>query len=374
MSFRSMVVPLLALLIALPALTGQASAQRPGGRDAERSDWEVLGSTRIGRRGYDRDDIDVGRREGRFVRIGIEARRGSVFVRRVTVVFGNNNKQRFAVNKRLRQGERTPPIDLKGDARAIKRIEIEARTRGNRPAVVTVLGEQIKDDWELLGEKKVDRRGDRDVIKVGRKEGRFEKIALEVRDNDVEFRDIKVYFRKGPPQDIDVRQHIKEGGRTRAIDLRGGDRVIDRIELRYRTRGRGERATVAVYGLQADRRGPRPGPPPARGGRWEELGCQKVGIKTDHDSIKVGRREGRFSAIQLRVEGNDVELLDLKVLYDRGRPDDIRVRSKIRDGGETRPLDLKGERRVIDRIDLTYRIPLGLNLIKGSARVCVYGR
>jgi hypothetical protein len=108
--------------------------------------------------------------------------------------------------------------------------------------------------------------------------------------------------------------------------------------------------------------------------RWEELGCNKVGLKPDRDIIRVGRREGRFSAIQLRVKGNKVEILDLKVVYGRGPADDIRVRSMIRDGGETRPLDLRGERRPIDRVELTYKVPLGVNLLKGPARVCVYGR
>jgi hypothetical protein len=374
MIWRSMLASLLALLVTMPILADQASAQRRG--DGGRGEWETLKSVRVGQRGIDKDEIEIGREAGRFTRIGLEASKGDVFIREIVIEFGNNARQRIDVRKWLHEGERLPPIDFKGGARFIDEIEIETRARrGSRRTVVTVLAEKVRDDWELLGEQKVDRRGDRDTIRVGRREGRFEKIALEVLDNDVEIRDLKVFFRRGPPQDVSVRERLREGSRTRAIDLRGGDRIIERIELDYRTRGRGERATVRVYGLQADRRGPPPGPPrrEPRGG-WEELGCQKVGIKTDHDSIKVGRSEGRFSAIQLRVRGNDVELLDLKVIYDRGRPDDIRVRSKIRDGGETRPLDLRGERRVIDRIDLTYRMPLGLNLLKGSARVCVFGR
>jgi hypothetical protein len=226
-----------------------------------------------------------------------------------------------------------------------------------------------RDTWELLGEQSVGFGVDRDVIKVGRREGFYSKIALEVRDNDVEILDLKVYFERGAPQDVRVREFIRAGGRTRPLDLAGGDRLIDRIELVYRSKPsfKGQ-AKVAVFGL---RNMPPPPPPSAR---WEELGCAKVGVKPDRDSIKVGRREGRFSAIQLRVRGNKIELLDLTVLYDRGPPDDIRVRSQIRDGGETGPLDLKGERRIIDRVDLTYKVPIGLNLIKGPATVCVFGR
>jgi hypothetical protein len=233
-------------------------------------------------------------------------------------------------------------------------------------------------DWELLGKNKVGFSVDRDVIKVGRHEGRFDKIRVEVKDNDVDILSLKSFFNRGAPQDVPVRDKIRAGGSTRAIDLKGDDRFIDRIEIVYKSRPsfRGT-ATVAVMGKQADQHagpGPRPGPPPGPGDKWEELGCGSVGIKADHDSIKVGRREGRFRAIQLRVRGNKVNILDLKVVYDRGPPDDIRVRSEIRDGGETGPLDLKGERRVIDRVDMTYKIPLGVNLLKGPARVCVFGR
>ena len=89
---------------------------------------------------------------------------------------------------------------------------------------------------------------------------------------------------------------------------------------------------------------------------WEQLGCQKVGFLVDRDVIRVGRREGKFKAIRLEVSGNAVYMNDLKVVYGNGVPDDIKVRSEIRDGGQTRPLDLKGRgERAIDRIEMTYR-------------------
>ena len=77
-----------------------------------------------------------------------------------------------------------------------------------------------------------------------------------------------------------------------------------------------------------------------RDGKWVELGCQQVSfIGKDRDTIKVGRREGRFKAIKLAARGNDVEMLDLKVIYANGEPDDIPVRSLIRAGRETGALD-----------------------------------
>ncbi len=229
-----------------------------------------------------------------------------------------------------------------------------------------------REQWELLGEQSVGFGVDRDVIRVGRREGRFSALALEVRDNDVEILDLKVFFNRGPPQGVRVREFIRAGGRTRPVQFAWGDRSIDRIEITYRSRPsfRG-RAKVAVFGLRDAGPPPPPPPPPVS---WVELGCGKVGIKPDRDSIRVGRREGRFSAIKLAVRGSKIELIDLTVVYERGPPDQLQVRKKIGDGDETPPLDLRGERRAIDRVDLSYRQTLGLNMIKGPATVCVLGR
>ena len=102
----------------------------------------------------------------------------------------------------------------------------------------------------------------------------------------------------------------------------------------------------AVSASAQDRRGS------DRNSEWEELGCVEVGRRAGSDEIKVGRREGRFTAIRLEAKGNDVSILDLKVFYNRGGPDDIRVRSEITEGKQSRPLDLKGDDRVIERIEI----------------------
>src|SRR5258706_16019379 len=96
---------------------------------------------------------------------------------------------------------------------------------------------------------------------------------------------------------------------------------------------------------------------PARG--FEFLGATEVSFKVDHVIIHVGRQDGRFRAIQLRVKKRDVEFLDLKVTYANGQPDDIPVRSLIRAGGETRVIDLAGRDRFIRDVQLTYKARTG---------------
>ena len=103
----------------------------------------------------------------------------------------------------------------------------------------------------------------------------------------------------------------------------------------------------------------------------QELGCRSIGFITDRDVIPIGANDGAFKSIQLRVSGNDISMQDLVVVYGNGKPDELAVREKIRAGGQTRWIDLKGNRRVIKRIEMRYASRLNF---KGQAKVCVYGR
>jgi hypothetical protein len=104
---------------------------------------------------------------------------------------------------------------------------------------------------------------------------------------------------------------------------------------------------------------------------WELLGQQSVGFGVDRDAIQVGRDDGDFSKIQLRVKKNAIEMVDLKVVYGNGQTDDIPVRSIIRAGGQTRAIDLKGGERFIKRVEIVYRSKPSF---KGQAVVQLWGR
>ncbi len=108
-------------------------------------------------------------------------------------------------------------------------------------------------------------------------------------------------------------------------------------------------------------------------GKWQRLGCEQVGRGADFDVVRVGRREGRFSAIRLEAKGNSVNILDLKVVYANGAPDDISVRSEINEGDRTRPLDRRGRDRAIDRIQIVAKMDFK-GPGRGRASVCIYGR
>jgi hypothetical protein len=92
----------------------------------------------------------------------------------------------------------------------------------------------------------------------------------------------------------------------------------------------------------------------AQRGRLVYLGNAHVDGAVDHDSIKVGHSEGTFRAIQLRISGGAVNFDRVVVRYGNGTSEEIAIRNRIPDGGQTRIIDLPGERRIIQSVDLWY--------------------
>lgn len=122
--------------------------------------------------------------------------------------------------------------------------------------VVTLLsaGASYAREWERLGERHVGFRNDHDIIEVGRHEGRFTRLRLRVRDNDIKLNSIKVMFGNGEVEDVVFNEHIRAGGESPAINLRTGwheGRFIRAVELHYHSRPdfRGE-AVAELWGQQ----------------------------------------------------------------------------------------------------------------------------
>ncbi|MGP0095135.1 MAG: hypothetical protein ACLPKB_35060 [Xanthobacteraceae bacterium] len=222
--------------------------------------------------------------------------------------------------------------------------------------------------WVQLGCRDVSLSMERDVIDVGRREGGFTAIQLKASGNDVEMLELKIIYSNGDPDEIPVRSVVRAGSQVGPFDLNGRERSIDRVELRYKTMPnfRGQ-AQICVEGLKGERRAEEKRRAEEVHERWIELACHNVNFSVDHDEINVGGVARRFTALRLRASGNDVEMLDLKVVY---ASDDIPVRSVIRSGSETGPLNLTGKEQRIDRIELYYKTTPNF---PGEARICVEG-
>ena len=208
-------------------------------------------------------------------------------------------------------------------------------------------------DWELLGAAQIGTRLERDVIDVGRREGRFQSLGFTVAGGDARIEDLKIVYGGGESEVLQVRQVFKSGERSRPIDLGRDGSFIQRIEVTYRAFGP---VKIEFYGEK--RRGP----------EWAQLGCQRVGFLETKDVLRVGRREGAFRALKLQVNDGTLRLNRVRVVFSDRSSQVLDVRAAIPKGTETRAIDLDGRRRTIERIELDY-LP-SLNLKKGP-EVCV---
>jgi hypothetical protein len=106
--------------------------------------------------------------------------------------------------------------------------------------------------------------------------------------------------------------------------------------------------------------------------RWVLLGQTTVDGQRDRDTIAIGRSEGRFRSIQLRVSGSSVEFQRVVVRYANGTSEEVEFRDYIPAGGQTRPIDLRGDDRVISSVDFLYS---KASWRRGARpRVTLYGR
>ena len=106
-------------------------------------------------------------------------------------------------------------------------------------------------DWVFLGQRAVTDRVDHDIIGVTGRRGNFRAIKLTVERAAVDFHRVVVFYGNGDKQEIELRHTIPAGGESRAIDLSGSERVINRVEFWYDARTfRGRRAVVRLYGLE----------------------------------------------------------------------------------------------------------------------------
>ena len=105
--------------------------------------------------------------------------------------------------------------------------------------------------------------------------------------------------------------------------------------------------------------------------RWELLGQREVDFRNDHDQIDVGRSEGRYRQIEVRVKNAPIEVSNMVVTFGNGETFKPKLRHKFAEGTGSRIIDLPGERRTIKRIDFNYK---SINRREGKGTVEVRGR
>ncbi len=274
---------------------GELRGRGFGGPDrpvAAVSDFDTIDTQRVGRDDDGTAVFDLGRRDGRFSAIRFAAVDGGIRIRSVRVTYGNGETQTVDVGDRLDEGEQTKVIDLEGDRRFIRRVEVQARTRRSTrgPASIALLGRKDteyrgggrdrddradrgrdergdrgdrgrddnvfergrKEEWITLGVQKANMLGaDTDVFNVGREAGLFKAIRVVVEKQDVRFLGMTIVYGNGEREDVPLSGVIRKGETSQPFDLKGRERAIESVSFKYRAKlsFKGS-ARVTVQGLQ----------------------------------------------------------------------------------------------------------------------------
>lgn len=187
--------------------------------------------------------------------IQLKVRKKPVQIDKVKVEFYNGQQQLLTVKKHMKAGEDSRWLDLKGDARCIKKIVFvgDADTRrlnSKKQSTVVVagkvkakqvmkkneakptnsndgvqihtltrvkLGEQTERETKFLPSCKTD-----DNLRVGQ-------VRVVVKNHPAEINKVRIQFQNGEDQLFNVNKHLAVGQMSPWVDLNGGSRCIKRV-------------------------------------------------------------------------------------------------------------------------------------------------
>jgi len=92
-------------------------------------------------------------------------------------------------------------------------------------------------NWRNLGTMVVNYRVEKDVLNVQMRDGKFDQLKFVVKGGTLNMHKVVVYYENGGRQEIEVRHNFDRNSDSRAIDLKGNNRFIEKIEFWYDTQG-----------------------------------------------------------------------------------------------------------------------------------------
>lgn len=405
---------LLAFLTIMVAISASAIAPAVAQRgDRSGGGWEPLGEARVAFRG-DSDVIALPHNEDyyharayRRLRFVIEG--GEVKIRLVRLVYLNGHTEELEIGQTWKPGQQFD-VDLRGERSYLREIHLLHKGKFDikigqggikiaKPKVI-VYGQNIRAlpppplesrrpagrDFETLAAERFDRRVERVVLRVGKREGRIARIMLAHEGEPIRIKSLRIRFGNDDIQNVQLDQRLRDGEQTRSIDLDGDRRFIEQVTVILDPRDRPGSVKLTLLGLERggreDRepragRGP-DGPPDRYEGRrgrpdWVLLGRQTVDLGVDSDAIEVGRDGeggGRgFDKLHFIAETNELFMRAVRVVYANGYAEDYRIEKLIPIGGDL-ALDLPGRRSFIRRIETVYSAKPGF---RGQSVVSVFG-
>ena len=106
-------------------------------------------------------------------------------------------------------------------------------------------------EWEKLGDRMVDFTTDKDIIYVTALEGKFTALKIKSKSGAINLYKVVVHFSDGTEQVLETKENLASGGETKVFDLKGNERVINRVVFWYDTKNfEGKKAEVELWGKQ----------------------------------------------------------------------------------------------------------------------------
>ena len=117
------------------------------------------------------------------------------------------------------------------------------------PLISFTVSNDLSQNWEKLGQRKVNFKVDRDEIS-GRWDGVFRKLQVKVRGGSVNMKKMVVHFHNGQTQEIELKNNFTDGSESRVVDLPGNRRIIDKVVFWYEATSstEGNKPTVELWG------------------------------------------------------------------------------------------------------------------------------
>ena len=110
---------------------------------------------------------------------------------------------------------------------------------------------------------------------------------------------------------------------------------------------------------------------PATAAQWEKLGQRSVKRGMDKDVMHVTVAEGGFRQLKISVKKSPVNIKKIIVEYANGKRDELKLRSVISAGSDSRLMDLRGGKRAIRKVTFYYET---IERGRGKAIVTAWGK
>ena len=113
-------------------------------------------------------------------------------------------------------------------------------------------GQNLIKDWKMLGTRVVDYTLDHDVVSLNNSQEAYTSLKVVVKNGSLNMHKATIHYANGDKQDITFPDVVTTESDGRTIDLKGNDRVIEKVTFWYDTRkSSNQKATIEVYGKKS---------------------------------------------------------------------------------------------------------------------------